>query len=88
MARKVEFDKFLIIECTARELYIAVGSPGICDNCAEPSANGYYIAVLNRWLCPDCYEKWKEYAHWYPEDVDVENKNFEFYAPRLGVRCQ
>lgn len=86
MARKVEFDKFLIIECTARELYIAAGSPGICDKCAKPSANGYYIAVLNRWLCPDCYEKWKEYAHWHPEDADVENKNFEFYAPRLGIK--
>lgn len=88
MARKIEFDKFLIIECTAHEIYITIGGYGICDNCSEPSAKGYYVAVLNRWLCPDCFERWKEYAHWYQEDADVENKNFGFYAPRLGVKCQ
>ena len=56
MAKKIEFKKFLIIECTAREMYVACGSPGICDFCGEPSAGGYYIAVLNHWYCPKCFE--------------------------------
>lgn len=85
MAKKIEFDRFLIIECTAREMYIACGGVGICDSCGDPSANGYYIAVHNRWVCPHCFDEWKEYAHWYPEDAEIERKNYEFYAPRLGI---
>lgn len=88
MAKQIEFDKFLIIESTASEIYAACGGPGICDSCGYPSAKGYYIAVLNRWFCPECFEHWKEYAKWYPEDADIENKNFDFYAPLFGIKCQ
>lgn len=88
MARRIEFDKFLIIECTAVELSQAVGSPGICDYCGKPAANGYYIAVLNRWYCEDCFEDWKMTAHYYPEDADVENRNFDCYAFLLGLKSQ
>ncbi len=85
MAKQIEFGKFLIIECTVVELYVACGGAGICDNCANTPGRGYYIAVLNRWFCPKCFEEWKERAVWYPEDAPIERKNFEFYAPRLGV---
>lgn len=88
MAKQVECGKFLVIECTARELYVACGAPGLCDRCANTPSNGYYIAVLNQWWCKECYEDWKETAHWYPEDADIERKNFNFYAPRLGLKCQ
>ena len=86
MAKQIEFDKFLIIESTASEIYAACGGPGICDRCGYPSAKGYYMAVLNRWFCPECFEHWKSYAQWYPEDADIENKNFDFYAPRFGLK--
>lgn len=85
MARQIEFGKFLIIECAASEMYLACGSPGICDYCTASPGRGYYIAVLNRWFCPKCFEEWKEGAHWYLEDADIERRNFEFYAPRLGI---
>lgn len=86
MAKKVECGKFLVIECSAREIYIACGGWGICDNCSSAPYKGYYIAVLNRWFCPECYEDWKEEAEWFHEDADIERKNYEFYAPRLGLR--
>ena len=86
MAKQIEFKKFLIIECTDLEIHNACGGPGICDNCNDSSMTGYYIAVLNRWLCPECFERWKRYAKWYPEDAEIENKNFNFYAPRLGIK--
>ncbi|MEI3156223.1 MAG: hypothetical protein V8T07_00620 [Muribaculaceae bacterium] len=63
----------------------------ICDWCARPclpSERGYYIAALNQWLCKDCFEGWLQRATWYPEDADIERKNFDFYAPRFGLRCQ
>lgn len=88
MAKRIEFGKFLIIECTAAELYAACGGPGICDYCGTPAAVGYYIAVLNQWYCPKCFNRWKSYAHYYPEDADVERRNFEFYAQRFGLICQ
>ena len=92
MAKQIKRGKFLLIECTAGELMNAVGSDiCICDWCARTflaSEKGVYIAVLNQWYCQKCFEEWIERATWYPQDVDVERKNFEFYAPRLGVKCQ
>lgn len=85
MAKQIEFGKFLIIECTASELYVACGSPGICDYCGKVSGSGYYIAVLNQWFCSKCYEEWKTIAQYYPEDAPYEQRNFDFYAPRLGL---
>ena len=52
------------------------------------SDKGCYIAVLNHWYCKKCYEEWVASTEWYPEDADVERRNFNFYAPRLGVKCQ
>lgn len=89
MAKQIEFGKFLIIECTARELMNATGSVVCnCDWCANtmlPYEKGYYISVLNQWYCEDCFNEWKETATWYPEDARIERKNFEFYGPRLGI---
>lgn len=88
MARKVEFKKFLIIECTVREMYVACGSPGICDFCGDSSSEGYYIAVLNHWYCPECFEEWKQRARYYPQDAVVERRNYAYYASRLGLKSQ
>lgn len=59
-----------------------------CGRPVLPSEKGCYIAVLNRWYCRECFDGWAERATWYPQDADVERRNFEFYAPRLGVKCQ
>lgn len=92
MARQIEAGKFLVIRCTARELMYAVGTSScVCDFCgtkSEPKDKGYYIAVLNQWFCEGCFREWIEMAQWYAEDSDIERKNFEFYAPRLGLKCQ
>lgn len=92
MAKQIKKDQFLLIECTAKELMDAVGSDiCICDQCARHCARtekGVYIAVLNMWFCQECFEKWINRAHWYPEDASVERKNFDFYAQRFGLKCQ
>ncbi len=92
MAKQIIRGKFLLIECTAGELMNAVGSDiCICDWCGRPylpSDKGVYIAVLNHWYCKECFYEWVAQASWYPQDVDVERRNFEFYATRLGVKCQ
>ncbi len=92
MAKQISRGKFFLIECTAGELMNAVGSDiCICDWCGKsflPSDKGVYIAVLNQWYCQKCFEEWVERATWYPEEVDYERKNFDFYAPRFGIKCQ
>ena len=55
MAKVVEFDEFKVIKASAKEMFEAVGSPGICDNCDEMPSDGYYIAALNRWFCKKCF---------------------------------
>lgn len=92
MAKKIECGKFLVIQCTASEMMNAVGGHTVqCDMCGGwqlPFDDGCYIAVLNQWLCQECFERWQEYAEWYTEDADVERRNYEFYAPRFGIKCQ
>lgn len=89
MARRIEAGKFLVIECTAGELMDAVQSGlCVCDFCDKPSLPnevGYYIAVLNQWYCKKCFDSWLARARYYPEDADVERRNFNFYARRFGL---
>jgi hypothetical protein len=85
MARKVDCGQFLVIEATRAEMHRACGSPGICDYCGKVSDNGYYIAVLNQWFCPKCYEEWKQDARFYPEDRPVEERNYQYYSMLLGI---
>ena len=85
MAKVVEFDKFKVIKVSAKEMFDAVGSPGICDNCDDRPADGYYIAVLNKWYCKKCFERFKRNAKWYPEDALIEERNFNHYAISLGI---
>ena len=87
MAKAKVINCFSVIESTARELFVANGAPGICDHCATPAPRGYYVAVLNRWLCDDCFEEWVNDAEYYPEDTDIEQRNFNFYAPLFGLKC-
>lgn len=53
-----------------------IGGIGICDFCNSASQEGYYIAVLNMWYCPKCYQEWYLRAKYYPEDAEIEDRNF------------
>ena len=85
MARKVDCGMFLVIEATAQEMHTVCLSPGICDYCGKPSEKGYYIAVLNSWYCPSCYEEFKKRAVWRHHDHVVEQRNYQYYGKLLGV---
>lgn len=51
----------------------------VCDDCLSSPDIGYYVAVLNRWLCPTCYKRWISRATRYAEDIPVEERNYNFY---------
>ena len=60
---------------------------------AKPSGNngcrfaekGYYIAVLNQWYCPKCYDEFCKRAKYYQEDTGTEKRNYELYSKLFGV---
>ena len=71
---------FLILKVSNQELAKATGTEQcICDHCINPAEYGYYVAVLNSWLCPLCYADWKKRATRYSEDIPVEERNYQFY---------
>ncbi len=83
MAKVSDNDKgFKVIEVSRTALMGALeeyGSVGVCDNCGESPDNGFYVAVLDSWLCPECYQEWYGRATNYPEDRKCEERNFGLY---------
>ena len=59
------------------------GCLGICDFCADSSEYGYYVAVLNQWICQECYDEWLRSAINYQEDRKIEQRNYETYKSIL-----
>lgn len=52
----------------------------ICDNCNElinDELYVFYVSVLNRVLCKECFQEWYEDAVYYPEDARCENCKYE-----------
>ena len=80
--KKVDNSKgFLVLEVSRPELMKAFGdnTKGICDSCASVPTKGYYIAALNQWFCPKCYEEWLSQATRYVADIPIEERRFRFY---------
>lgn len=84
MAKKIDCDKFLVIEVSGNEC-LSFGGMAICDFCNNTAAKGYYIAVINSWYCPECFEKWRKRAQWYQQDALIEKRNYETYAKLLNI---
>lgn len=83
MAKIVKNKKgFKILKMSLAEVN-SIGGFGICDFCNNASKEGYYIAVLNMWYCPKCYEEWCLRAEYYPQDVEVENRNYNYMRNML-----
>ena len=58
----------------------------VCDNCnedIEESDTCYYVAVLNRLFCKQCYEQWIAHATYYREDAEIEFRNYSVHQRKL-----
>lgn len=76
---------FKILKITKDELEEATEQGCFCDSCMSTPEYGYYVAVLNRWLCPFCFDRWIQNAIRYREDTLVEEKNYQGYRNLLGL---
>jgi len=85
MAQQIQNPKgFKVISTTATEC-LKWGGMAICDHCNNAASIGYFVAVLNHWVCPECFDKWLKRAVVYEEDKSYENKVFNRYAKLLGL---
>lgn len=76
MAEIIENKKgFKVLKMRLEEINY-IGGFGICDFCNMSQSEGYYVAVLNQWLCKKCYDEWYLRAKHYPQDAKIENRNF------------
>lgn len=95
MAQIVENKKgFKVIQISRKELidmFGQHGNVGICGGCRKEADIGFYVAILNSWLCPHCYKEWynKVYNHeYYKQYENLENSNFNFYKYILDIQQQ
>jgi hypothetical protein len=77
---------YVVYEATAEDTE-KLGGCGICDRCNEPAKNGYLIAVLNSYFCPECYEDWDNNSRMYEEDLPIEARRAAYYDKVFGLKA-
>lgn len=85
MAKVIDNPKgFKVIQIRGVELMkFTPMAMGICDYCGQASLDGFYIAVLNSYYCPKCYEEWCKRAEYFDEDRPFEESNFNRMLAQL-----
>ena len=48
---------------------------GICDDCSSSTRVGYYVPVLNHYMCEDCFNEWQKVCIYYEEDLWFQSGN-------------
>lgn len=75
---------YIAYEATIEEIAL-LGGFGICDECNNLAYAGYLVPVMNRYMCPDCFEEWAGSAIYYPEDIRIETMNAEYYESKIPM---
>lgn len=92
MAKVVDNYKGLkVLEITRQEMMDKLtryGCLGICDMCSRPTSVGYCVAVINQWMCKDCYDDFIKPFNRYDEDIEIENRNFDRYCSLFDVEIK
>ena len=61
------------------------GGYAICDMCNNKSFIGYFVSVLNFWVCPECFKEWYKTAKHYEVDIPYEIKKYEQISSMLSI---
>lgn len=92
MAKVVDnYKGFKVLEITRQEMMDKLtryGCLGICDMCHRPTSVGYYVAVINQWMCKGCYNDFIKSIDRYEEDMKIENKNFNRFCNLFNVKIE
>ena len=82
---KFKMDCGLIAYRAAAEDTCELGGAGICDECGEFAAKGFLIPVLNHYQCESCFQAFQEFATYYPEDAEIEQRNEVYFEERIPI---
>lgn len=92
MAKVVDnYKKFKVLEITRQEMMDKLtryGCLGICGMCNRPTSVGYYVAVIDLWMCEDCYNDFIKSFNRYEEDMRIENRNFDRFCNLFNVEIE
>ena len=58
---------------------------GICDECCKHEYIGFYVPVLNRYMCEECFYDWANRCKFYEEDLWFEKQNIEYVEERIKI---
>lgn len=92
MIEDASFGSWKILKVGVKELIEHTGSKGICDYCGNrggvkrSASYGYYIAALNKWYCPTCYQGYIERSKKATTDelqVELEKERYVRFLKRL-----
>lgn len=93
MAKIIENKKsFKIIEMSNKECIEHFLTPAgvfdipICDSCCKPYEKGFYIPVLLRWYCQECYDEFTERQSPFESDKLFEEKEFNRMCKKLNLK--
>ncbi len=79
---------FKVIGVSRRELVEKlghIGAIGICDFCASSPEQGYYVAVLDQWYCPKCYNRFIRENQPNTDDKRFEGNRFNWFRKVFGL---
>lgn len=79
---------FKVIEISRSELVGKLGhmgAVGICDYCSAAPTNGFYVAVLDQWYCPECYNRFIQENQPEPDDDWFENIRFAWFKKLFNL---
>lgn len=77
---------FFVIETSQVEIVSTHPlNKGIFDRCNESSSKGYYVAAMNYWMCPSCYESWNAESIRYSSDIPYEIDRYNSMCRALNL---
>lgn len=62
-----------------------LGAKGVCDFCMSEPETGYYVAVLDQWLCPKCYNEFIQNNTPDPRDNWFEDVRFAWFKRQFHI---
>lgn len=76
--------RYVAYKVTSEEM-LYLGGFNLCDSCSKSIDSGYYIPVLNQYFCKECFNRWDNSAHYYPQDRSIERKRTSYFEAVIGI---
>lgn len=69
---------YVVYKMTALDCIFLFNGVGLCDSCNTLSPIGYYVPILNYYMCEKCFKEWAERCTYYLEDLWFEKLHIDY----------